>query len=230
MEFIQIGPMLLRLEWLVFFVGGGLGMVLSRRLAIKKKYEPAWDLDIIIQAVVMGVLVWKLSPVILEPSLFLKYQWSIVYLPPSASGEWLGLLIALIYFGIYFLRLEKPMRRGCMDLFGILMAVVLAVKQWISAIWDGEWSIQWIQWLAAIMHSIILYWLWRQSQSKMGTGEIFADFLAFSGLVLLAGSFSVFHPEPQLFFVKTKWLGFLMAVAGLILYLILAKDKNKKRL
>lgn len=47
MEWIQIGPMLLRLEWLVFFVGGGLGMALSRWLAIKKKLEPAWDLDII---------------------------------------------------------------------------------------------------------------------------------------------------------------------------------------
>lgn len=229
MELIQIGPMLLRLEWLVFFIGGGLGMALSRQIAIKKKFEPAWDLDIIIQAVVLGVLVWKLSPVILEPSLFLKYQWSIVYLPPSGSGDWLGLLIALIYLGIYFFRLEKNMRRGCMDLFGILMAVVLAVKQWISAFWDGEWSIQWIHLSAAIMHSMILYWLWRQSQRKMGTGEVFADFLAFSGLILFASSFSIFHPDPRLFFIKTKWLGFGMAAAGLVLYLKLAKEQGEER-
>lgn len=90
-----------------FFVGGGLGMALSRWLAIKKKLEPAWDLDIIIQAIAMGMLVWKLSAVIFEPSLFLKYHWTIVYLPPSGNGDWLGLLIALSYLGIYFFRLKN---------------------------------------------------------------------------------------------------------------------------
>jgi hypothetical protein len=230
MEWIQIGPMLLRLEWLVFFVGGGLGMALSRWLAIKKKLEPAWDLDIILQAIAMGMLVWKLSAVILEPSLFLKYHWTIVYLPPSGNGDWLGVLIALVYLGIYFFRLKKRMRRGCLDLSGILMGVVLAVNQWIRVFWDGDWSLQWIHLPAAVLHSMILYWLWRQGQRKMGTGEVFADFLAFSGLVLFAGSFPVFHPDPGLFFVKTEWLGFFMTIAGLILYLMLDQDKGENRL
>ncbi|MCF6135445.1 hypothetical protein L2649_09700 [Thermoactinomyces vulgaris] len=144
-------------------------------------------------------------------------------------GSCLGLLIALSYLGIYFFRLKKQMRRGCLDLFGVLMGVVLAVNQWIRVFWDGAWSLQWIHLPVAVLHSMILYWLWRQGLRKMGTGEVFADFLAFSGLVLLAGSFPVFHPDPLMFFVKTEWLGFFMTIAGLVLYLMLDQDKGKNR-
>ncbi len=228
MESIQIGPIALRLEWIVLFAGGFLGMLLAHLVAKKMKYESAWDGDTIVQAIVIGVLGWKLSPVLLHPSLIMEYKWSVVYFAPPESGKWIGILIAAIYLVIYLARLESRMRWVCLDLLGIAMAVVLVTRQWVRGLWDGELSIQWIELSVAVLVSFILYWLWFMSYKKLGTGEIFADFLSFSGLVLLARSLIIYSSKAQKFMMDTGWLGMTMTVVGLVFYtlIFIYKEKN----
>ncbi|MGA8941233.1 MAG: hypothetical protein WB502_00705, partial [Thermoactinomyces sp.] len=144
MESMQIGPILLRLEWIVLLTGGFLGMLSAHLLAKKMKYESAWDADTIVQAAVIGILGWKLSPILLDPSLILEHKWSVVYFAPPESGKWIGIMISVIYLVIYLARLDPRLRWGCLDLLGVAMAVLLVTKQWVSGLWDGELSIQWI--------------------------------------------------------------------------------------
>ncbi|MBA4600979.1 hypothetical protein [Thermoactinomyces mirandus] len=227
MELIQVGPIQLRLEWIVLFAGGCLGMIAAHLLAKKMKYELAWDADTIVQAAVIGVMGWKLSPVLIDPSLIMEFKWSVVNFAPPENGKWIGLFIAAIYLVIYLSRLDPPMRWGCLDLLGIAMAVLLVTKQWVNGLWNGGLSIQWIEVSVAVLESFILYWLWLASFTKLGTGEIFADFLSFSGLVLLARSLFIYSFEAQKLLLETGWLGMTMTVTGLVFYTLISIRKER---
>ncbi|MGA8942887.1 MAG: hypothetical protein WB502_09265, partial [Thermoactinomyces sp.] len=86
--------------------------------------------------------------------------------------------------------------------------------------------IQWIDLTAAVLESLILYWLWLMSYTKLGTGEIFADFLSYSGLVLLARAL-VIHSSTQTFLAETGWLGMTMTVIGLVFYTLISIREEK---
>lgn len=119
-------PAILLVGFMAYFVVSIFSLIF-----IKDKEERKGILNIISNSLVIGVLTWKLSPLLTSFSEVIKAPISIVYLNGGTVGVLLGLLAAIIFLAVKYYRLrEKPLLVvsssyiGLAVIFYLIMALV----------------------------------------------------------------------------------------------------------
>jgi hypothetical protein len=102
-DVIAIGPFLFRTNWLVWLLSGISGYVfLHFLLNERKEYRDKIE-ALLSNALLYYLVIWKISPALFHPSLFLNNPLSILYLPSGNKGVLLGIIVASIsvFIGAY---------------------------------------------------------------------------------------------------------------------------------
>lgn len=122
---LQLGPFVIRLDLLYYGLSVLLGFTLGKRF-LKGRMEASLPcLDIMVNALFVGLIIWKLSPVLSEPSL-LRYPLSILVLPGTGLGVKLACAGAFMYV-VYALRRQKRNWRLMMDVIAVVFVISVSV-------------------------------------------------------------------------------------------------------
>ncbi|OAB42470.1 hypothetical protein [Paenibacillus glacialis] len=121
---IQIGPLVLNLELLIFILSAFIGyLALKYRL---KKAAVAVDgnvSDKFVNALILGFVIWKGSLIIFDPMSVIQYPMSLLYFSGGEKGLWLAITISILYIWI---RTRK-------DGTSIMMNLDLLLAGWIAS-------------------------------------------------------------------------------------------------
>lgn len=96
MDYVSFGSITVPTKWLLLAVA-----FLISYLLLKLRKKPAFSaivFDAISNSLFMGILVLKLSLLLLEPSLIIKNPMSLLYFTGGDLGYWLAVCIALLTF------------------------------------------------------------------------------------------------------------------------------------
>ncbi|WP_154665915.1 hypothetical protein [Paenibacillus pinihumi] len=207
-EVLQLGPLMIRMDWLTLALSG-LGGYAAMWLQWKRS---SWSgrpvLDPLFNAVLIYFLVWKLSPLVLSPSILKEPPMYWLMVSGNAAGGWTGFVIGVIYLGRAWRKLDVPWKLtlDLLALGGIAAMLIYSLLGWkYGTATSLPWGIS-IEDPAFAYHPVNVYrllvimpmfiWLWRR-RVWFGTGKWISNALTYLGMGLTIVSF---------FNVKTKWL------------------------
>ncbi len=138
-DVVQVGPFLLKMQWLV-----GIGSLLVGYLVIRYRLKVAGPnaagyrdervIQTIENSALLALVVWKFSVAIFDPASIWANPMALLYYTGGAQGVWLAAVAALIYF---YLRARRE--RVSVWVYGELVAVGLlaatAIYHLISLFW-----------------------------------------------------------------------------------------------
>lgn len=231
-DVIALGPLMVQgfiLKWAIAGLFGYNTVVYyAKRRGI---WEPAFS-DIMIQAIFIVVVAWKVSPLIVNFPDVIVNPVTILIMPGTIEGMWAGLFFAIAY-SVVVLRKKKVN----LWLFGdvvVLMAVVVVsaynLLGWrFGLLTDLPWGIS-IASDAYRYHPVnvytvlvlfpILVWSFKESKNKCGQGIITPNVLLLSstGMLLV----SLFRPVLHSYYGMSllQWVYLLTAITGLCLFAI----------
>jgi hypothetical protein len=227
-EILNLGPFMIKLDWVLLALSGIAGyMVMSKKLkATDHRNGPL--LDQFTNGLLFVFLIWKLSPVIFQPSLLWTSPFSLLTMSGSASGVWLGMIAAALYMERALRKMKIP-RMVFLDLLSIGMVTAILVYSllgwqygaattlpWGISIEDPKFKYHPINVYIFLITLPLLIWQWR-TNSSLGAGNMFIRFTTYyaMGLMLV----SLFKPKiivlfglsaEQLMYLSMMILGFLV--------------------
>ncbi|REK76900.1 hypothetical protein [Paenibacillus paeoniae] len=99
MNIIQLGPFLLNYYLLIFIVSAVIGYAaMTFRLHVLGAEKQISER--LFQALLLGFMTWKLSPVLFDPVNVFRYPMSLIYFDGGDGGIMLGLLLSFAYLWI----------------------------------------------------------------------------------------------------------------------------------
>jgi hypothetical protein len=199
-EIIQLGPFMIQSKWLLLIVSGTIGYVIMQA-ALKKTANNGYIplLDKTINTFFMVFLCWKLSPLLLTPSILWTNPLGLLVLPGSIYGIWIGILLALLYL-FRELRLLKVPGLFYADLLSVGLVSIIFIYQLLGWRYGSLTSVAWgISILNPLFryHPINIYvllvtlpmliWIYKHMAS-LGRGKIFINLLSYymMGLMLIS--------------------------------------------
>ncbi|WP_349409196.1 TlpA disulfide reductase family protein [Pseudalkalibacillus sp. SCS-8] len=96
MSYFQIGSIIIRTEWIILFVAVILGFI-AARYRLRTFAERKMLLDLLFNAFLIGLIVWKLSVFLFQPLAVIEYPMSLLYFTGGSKGVGLGLIVAILY-------------------------------------------------------------------------------------------------------------------------------------
>lgn len=229
-EVIQLGPLMLKLEWLLWAISGGGGYFVMKYRFKKAGIADHSLFDLLPTALMLVVFVWKFSPLLFSPAVR-KTPLTVFFVSGSTEGLWLGLAVA----GVYLLMKSRAKPGEAWVLpdvmtYGVLvMVIVYSLLSWqYGAQTNLPWGIS-IRDPAFKYHPINVYrlvlsiplliWIWRKPPGLIGEGRLTADVLTYYGIGLLLVSFFEQQVTPSV--ISGEQIAFLsMSLSGIILHFV----------
>ncbi|MCY9659428.1 prolipoprotein diacylglyceryl transferase [Paenibacillus chondroitinus] len=235
-EILQLGPFMLKYNWLLWAIAAVVGYSVMRYRVKKAEEVDKSVLEVLSTALLIAIITWKLSPLLLSTEIW-GNPLSVLFVSGSDQGAIIGFTSAVIYTGI------KCWKKGSLawqlpDLlsYGITVMVIvynmlswqygsLTALPWGISIMDPNHKYHPVNVYLILVSLPIIIWLWRRSVSSIGSGELFANFLSFFGIGLLAVSF--FENQTMSVFVMSwKQLFYLvMVLCGIVLNYLIKKKQ-----
>ncbi|WP_246943734.1 hypothetical protein [Bacillus pinisoli] len=95
MEIIQLGSLAILLKWLLLGVAVFIGLLFLKYYT--KKSSDSLSFDLISNSVFWGFVVWKLSLLIIEPTLIINSPLSLLYFTGGSTGLLLAIIFSIVY-------------------------------------------------------------------------------------------------------------------------------------
>lgn len=220
MSTIALGPLIIRVDIIVFLISAIAGfIVLKARL--RNREESVFILDSYVNALIIGFITWKFSMIVFDPIRTFERPMSLLYFTGGDKGILLGTALALLYIGI---RLNK----NRILIVPVVKAAVLAflaggfARHVFLLFWDDSSGVT--AFLYVLLHGLLSGWVWIKydaSFSRFGSfalwysiGSVFIPFLDPDRYTVVAGFTSV-----QIAFGT-------LAIFILILDMLLTKSKK----
>jgi hypothetical protein len=181
-EVLQLGPLMIRQEWIALGVSGIVWFTIMQQLWKRSDFKDIPILEPIVNAVLIVVVVWKLSPFFFSPAIYLERPLLLLYVPGSTAGWLIGLTIAAGYLIWRWVKLRAPWRSiGDWAALGFIAATLiynlvvwslgsLTTLPWGISIEDPAYKYHPIFIYRILVALIMLYWIWR-NKSNLGTGK-----------------------------------------------------------
>ncbi|WP_438350822.1 hypothetical protein ACP8HI_09345 [Paenibacillus sp. FA6] len=99
MNVIQLGPLILNFEMLIFILSAFTGY-LALKYRLGKAAVEGNISDKFGNALILGFVTWKCSIIIFDPVSVIQYPMSLVYFNGGDKGLWLAVIISLLYLWI----------------------------------------------------------------------------------------------------------------------------------
>lgn len=199
-EILQIGPFMVRMDWLILAVAGCSGYAAMQWRWKRSNagdipvLEPLWN------ALFIVFLIWKLSPLFLSPSLLREPPLYWITVPGTSAGWWIGIAIAALYV---YLNLKK--RGASWSFFGDLLAFGCVISvfvynllgwqhgtpttlPWGISIENPEYKYHPVNIYRLLITLPMLVWFWRYDR-LLGTGQWLSNSLTYYGMGLMVVSF-----------------------------------------
>ncbi|BAD76366.1 hypothetical protein GK2081 [Geobacillus kaustophilus HTA426] len=93
-DVIDVGPLLIRTSWLIWLVAGAGGYLFWRVVWTGSSEQRRCIQQLLIDGVFVYLVVWKISPVLMDPSLLWHNPLGVLYLPGGDRGVMLGAVTA----------------------------------------------------------------------------------------------------------------------------------------
>lgn len=156
MNTITLGSLMIRADILIFFISAAAGFF-ALKWRLRRREESAWILDLYVNALLIGFLVWKFSMIVFDPVRTFRYPMSLLYFTGGDKGVLLGTALALIYIG--FRVNGKKERTGTLIRAAALAFVAGGfMKHAFTLLWSG--SFDWPEALNVALYAIFTVWLW----------------------------------------------------------------------
>ncbi|MFO7730899.1 MAG: TlpA disulfide reductase family protein [Spirochaetia bacterium] len=123
---MQIGPFTIPLLLIRAVVALGAGYVLQRLVLGRYKSAGRLFWDILFDSILAGFLLWKIAPLLLDPSLLWTDPMAALYRPGGQLGLLLGIPGAVLVAGIQLLR-RRPLPEQFFRLAGLSLATAALV-------------------------------------------------------------------------------------------------------
>jgi hypothetical protein len=227
-EIIMIGSVLVRTKLLVLIASIILAYYVTRWKLGSLRVDEANGrtlLDKLVNALIIAVLVWKLTPLLMNPSLLWTRPMSLLSYTGGVPGIVLGVACGLIY-GVLALRRSGILQPLALDV--LAFAAIIALIPFRSLFWeygimtDLPWGIKLTDSLnryhpvnlyAGLAALIVAIYALCARRTRWGTGTIARDILIGLGI----GWFVVTYAdrgEPLLWLTLEQWLLLALIACG----------------
>lgn len=110
MNVLRVGPLLVDLK-LLFVIAAAIAgyLALIGRKEMRDKEDAA--ISVLVNAFLIGLLIWKLSPVLFDLKSVIQQPLSLLYFHGGQRGVWLGIAAAVFYVAWRMNKLQVPLPR-----------------------------------------------------------------------------------------------------------------------
>lgn len=221
---IQLGPFVIRSDWLYYGLSVFLGFMITR-IVVKRKsaiYLPY--LDSVFNALFVGIIIWKLSPVISNIKILLNPLTLLLY-PGTSIGVILAFLGSLIFLVITGKK-NNVEWRSMLDVLSILFVssgFVYVITHWQYGLpttlpWGISLSDPTFRYHPINVYQIILFipLLWMMIRGQVGRGHIASIGFVGYGIASLGVSLLQNKSPVLLNLAAGQWIALGMIVIGLL--------------
>ncbi|CAM4398486.1 hypothetical protein L1N85_24250 [Paenibacillus alkaliterrae] len=233
----QMGPILIRLSMLYLILSIAAGFLVMKTILKRKSPQNMPFIDVLSTSMLLALLIWKLSPMLTNPSLIMD-PFSLLLYPGTPLGIQLALAGALLY-AIYGAWKRKIDWKAAMDT--IVMGLIASSIVFLSTHWQYGLPTS-MPWGISISnpdlryHPTNVYKLlllipaaWRLNQIEFGQGK--AGYSGLQGLGVIWLLISLFDPKLTFIFGLTKEQ--VLAVSGIfvggMVMMIIRYTKSSER-
>lgn len=223
-EVLQVGPFMIRLEWLLLAISGLAGYLTIQVVLKKNGYDAKPILDKIFNGILIVFFVWKFSPLISTPSILWRYPASLLTITGSGLGAGLGIFVAIWYIDRSLPKLGVD-RIWFADLLALGMVSGMFMHSLLGWQYGSSTSLPWgisienpdykyhpVNVYVLIVTIPMLLWFFR-NLSSLGSGKLTLYFLTYysAGLMLV----TLFKPKLfTIFGITTEQLIYLILMAS----------------
>ena len=191
-------------------------------------------------AILLYLILYKISPLFTDPTSVLHHPSSILYLSGSPKGAIVAGGITAVYLAAAFRRLQIPFSRW-LDAAALVALFTGIGYSIIFHKWGKPTDLPWgifigegvrvhpIHGYRFLLLAVILFWWWR-NRNRLHPGEIFAWTSLAGGIGLLILSY--FDWEPLTVWLNLSWSQWAfigIAVAGWLGSLVFARPERRNR-
>lgn len=112
MNVIQLGPLMLNFQLLIFILSAFTGYLALKYRLNKANVEGSIG-DKFVTALILGFFIWKFSLIIFDPVSVIQYPMSLIFFNGGEMGIWLAIVISIIFL---WMRSRKEKSAICMNL------------------------------------------------------------------------------------------------------------------
>jgi uncharacterized membrane-anchored protein YhcB (DUF1043 family) len=229
MDAVQIGSLYLNWSLFTFMVAVAIGyaaIVFSLRKATNQQAVK----DIVLNSMILGIFVWKLSPALFEPSMIWSSPFKVLMIQGGMRELVLGSTVAVLY--LLYRSFKSNIRLELLTdviavggaMFGFTQAVVGGWRfgnatslPWGISLVDPTYAYHPLNVYEAIAALLIMAWI-RLRHPHLGSGKA-------GGIGFIYGGFGIFMIslfdnqliQPQLFLSAIQWIAIVAVILGLIL-------------
>lgn len=203
-EVMNLGPFLIQVSWLLIAAGALMGYQIMKQLLKRTDYNSEKVLDIVVSSLLITALVWKLGPILTNPSLVWNNPSSLLFVTGSTKHMLVGAVIAGGYIYYKMKKANVPLS-VLLDVlpYGWLAVLLIynlftwqfgfrTTMPWGISIASPEMKYHPVNYYTAGMLILIYIGLWRKA-FRIGERQIFRYFLMLYG----AGQMLVSYYQPQ---------------------------------
>lgn len=199
-DVLQFGPFMVRTDWFVLAVSGIAGYAV---MVWKWKRSDVRDhpvLEPLINALLIVIMVWKISPILFSPSLLGENPLIWLMLPGTSAGWWLGLAVAAVYAYRSWRKINAPLP-FVGDLLSLGAVAMIAVHSllgwqygsittvpWGISINNPEFNYHPVNVYRLLVALPMLLWMWRSGR-LLGTGKWLSNTLTYFGIGMMVLTF-----------------------------------------
>ncbi|WP_336788302.1 prolipoprotein diacylglyceryl transferase family protein [Paenibacillus sp. MMO-177] len=235
---LQLGPFLIRTDWLYYGLSILLGLAIARKLILKKSPEDLRHLESFTGALLIGILLWKVSPIFTEPQI-LKKPLTLLLYPGTSLGITLAYIGAALYL-IYTVWKKKYNWRASLDVFTIVVICSVLIYTlthwqyglqttlpWGISISDPEYRYHPINAYQLMLIAPLIWYLFRL---PIGQGKIASNWSLGFGVIILCLSLLKPKMSSWLNLSTDQWLAIvLIAIGFLVTHINAFKSHVNKR-
>lgn len=227
-EIINVGSVLVKMKLLVLIASIILACYAARWKLARLQVDAASGrmmLDKLVNAFILAVLVWKLTPLVMNPALLWTRPIGLLYASGGVPGIALGVSCGLIY-GVLALRRHGLLQPLALDVLAFASLIALipcrSLFREYGLVTDLPWGIKLTDSLlryhpvhlyAGLVALIIAIYAWCLRSPAWGSGRIARD----TGIALGVGWFVVSYVDrgaPVLLLTVEQWLLLLLIACG----------------
>lgn len=230
---LQLGPFIIRTDWLFYGLSLLLGFAIARRVIMKKSPVDLRHLELFSNALFIGILLWKISPIFTEPQI-LKNPIALLLYPGTSLGIKLAYVGVVLYLA-YTVWKKKISWRAVSDVF----TIVVISSVFIYSLTHWQYGLQTtLPWGISISdpeyryHPINVYQLllmiplvWYLFRLPIGQGKMASNgFIGYGIIILIV---SLLKPKMSSWFNLStyQWIAIFFVAIG---FIVMRMNRNRR--
>lgn len=227
MDTIQLGPLMLRWDYIALFAAGVMGLFVINLKLKSAHSDNKVIIDLLIQTVMIMLLFWKFGSVLFHPADLWENPLNLLFASGTLSGAVIGAAVSFIY-AVMKLRKCRVSLALFFDVlpYGILtFSAVHSLFYWqYGKLTHLPWGVHLgqsvyqyhpINVYVLLLASALLFWFW-QRKDQLGGGKAFSNFLIYFGMGQLLISFFEQQNVFMIYLSAEQWIYLIMVVIGLL--------------